>query len=148
MKSSSFRAIVVFVGLYGCLALAFAQTPLGKWKTIDDESGKERSIVELWQGNDGKIYGSIRQIITKLPSDTETCTKCTGILQNKPIIGLQIVSGMAKIDGMWKGGYITDPKNGNVYKCEMYLEGADKLKLKGFHWTGLYRSQTWYRIKA
>ena len=40
---------------------AFAQeaSPLGKWKTIDDETGKAKSIVEITRANDGTLRGTV-----------------------------------------------------------------------------------------
>ena len=35
-----------------------AQSIVGKWKTIDDETGKTKSIVEIFM-KDGKAYGKI-----------------------------------------------------------------------------------------
>lgn len=57
-----------------------------------------------------------------------------------------IVDGLAKEGTVWKGGSILDPANGNVYGCSLWLEGQE-LKVRGKHWTGLYRTQTWYRVK-
>ena len=38
--------------------LSYAQIE-GKWKTIDDETGKPKSIVEITKKSDGKYYGRI-----------------------------------------------------------------------------------------
>src|SRR3546814_14839747 len=40
---------------------AFAQdaSPLGKWKTIDDETGKATSIVEITRAPDGTLRGTV-----------------------------------------------------------------------------------------
>ncbi len=38
------------------------QTVIGKWKTIDDETGKAKSIVEIYEKS-GKIYGKVIEIL-------------------------------------------------------------------------------------
>ena len=47
-------------------AVAVAQNPvLGKWKTIDDETGRIKSVVEITE-RDGKIYGQVIELF-RLP---------------------------------------------------------------------------------
>lgn len=115
---------------------------LGVWKTIDDATGEAKSHVELYQKG-GKVYGKIVALLRK-PADT-VCEKCKGDKQNKPLIGMVIVDNLSKDGNVWKGGNIMDPENGNVYGCSMWLEDGN-LRVRGKHWTGLYRTQTWYRV--
>lgn len=147
-SSQFIRALVLSI-LSLAMSAAFAQTPVGTWKTIDDETGKERSIVEIWQSSEGKLYGKVTQIVNKLPGDhpEHLCQACEGNLHMKSIIGMVIVSNLQLKNGFWQGGTILDPKKGTFYKCEMWVDGADKLKVKGIHWSGLSRTQTWYRVK-
>ncbi|MFT4568106.1 MAG: hypothetical protein ACI9FN_003075, partial [Saprospiraceae bacterium] len=44
------------------------------------------------------------------------CENCSGDKYNKPIVGLQIISGMTKKGANWSGGKVLDPKNGKTYK--------------------------------
>jgi hypothetical protein len=63
--------------LFLCLPLlARAQTVTGRWTTIDDETGKKRSVVELTE-RDGKLHGRIVQLFRDPGEDQDpTCTKC------------------------------------------------------------------------
>ncbi|MEN0051590.1 MAG: DUF2147 domain-containing protein, partial [Bacteroidota bacterium] len=67
----------------------------------------------------------------------------------KPIMGMVIVENLAAYKDYWKGGTILDPNNGSEYKVSMWYEDGktEELQVRGKHWTGLYRTQTWYKVK-
>ena len=120
-------------------------TVLGKWKTIDDETGSPKSIVELYENN-GKIYGKVTQILEKGKED-KLCDQCKGDKKNKPIKGMVIINGLVKNDNEWDGGKILDPKSGKEYKCVISLENENKLKVRGYVGISLLgRTQYWTRI--
>ena len=73
--------------------LSFAQIE-GKWKTIDDESGKAKSIVEIWKKADGKYYGKISQLLIK--PEHANCIECKDDRKNKPLVGFDIIRGFMK----------------------------------------------------
>lgn len=123
-----------------------SQTVLGKWKTIDDETGSAKSIVEIYEQNN-KVYGRVLQILEK-GKENKTCEKCKGEKKNKPIKGLVIIEGLSKDDNSWEGGTILDPKNGKEYKCNLSLENANKLKVRGYvGFSLLGRTQYWTRVE-
>jgi uncharacterized protein (DUF2147 family) len=122
------------------------QTVIGKWKTIDDETGKAKSIVEIYERS-GKIFGKITDIldVTKKKS---LCTNCTGEDKNKPVMGLVIIKGLKKDGAEYNSGKILDPITGKEYKCFLALEGNEKLKVRGYIGISLFgRTQTWQRVK-
>jgi len=137
--------IVVFVlSVIASLGLQ-AQTVTGKWKTIDDETGKAKSIVEISEKN-GKLYGKVVEILTD--KKDAKCDKCPGTDKGKPIKGLTIIKGLKKDGSEYSGGTITDPGSGKEYKCALKLDGADKLNVRGYIGIqALGRTQTWVRIK-
>ncbi|HLA55044.1 MAG TPA: DUF2147 domain-containing protein [Flavobacterium sp.] len=117
----------------------------GKWKTIDDETGKAISIVEVFE-NHGKIYGKIIELLNPKDRD-KTCTNCDGSDKDKPILGLIVVKGLTK-EGEDYNGKILDPKHGKIYKCVVSLEERDKLKVRGYVGISLFgRTQYWTRMK-
>ncbi len=125
---------------------ANAQSILGKWKTVDDKTGKAKSIVQIYQQN-GKVYAKIIDLLDKKAKKSK-CTKCSGKDKNKPLIGLVVIRGLEKDGKEWKGGTILDPKSGKKYKCYITLESKDKLKVRGFIGFALIgRTQYWYRVK-
>lgn len=118
---------------------------VGHWKTIDDETGKAVSVVEIFE-HKGKIYGRIVELLN--PSDRgKTCENCDGADKDKPIMGLTVIKGLIK-DGDDYSGKILDPKHGRIYQCNVRLENKDKLKVRGFVGISLFgRTQYWYRVR-
>lgn len=125
--------------------LSYAQIE-GKWRTIDDETGKPKSIVEITKKSDGKYYGRIIQLLIK--PEHNTCVDCTDDRKNKPILGLEIIRGLKKSGSEFSGGTIVNPKGGKEYGCKITRSG-DKLNVKGslksFSFIG--KTQTWELVK-
>ena len=137
------KPIIIFI-LFS--QISFGQTVLGKWKTIDDETGMEKGIVEIFELK-GKLYGKIIEIFEHDKKHLK-CEKCDGQDKNKPILGLTIIKGLIKNGSGYDSGRITDPKNGKSYHCKMTLDGKDKLIVRGYIGISLFgRSQTWIRHK-
>jgi uncharacterized protein (DUF2147 family) len=124
---------------------ATAQDVTGKWKTVDDETGEAKSIVEIYKDN-GKIYGKVVEILNPAKKNA-VCDKCPGADKGKPIWGLVIIKGLEKDGDEYNDGTIMDPNNGKVYKCYIELDGADKLNVRGYVGFSLFgRTQTWSRV--
>lgn len=140
------KAILV-LSLMASAALA-APVAVGTWKTIDDETGAVKSLVEISEA-DGQLTGKIVKLFRKPEEDQDPkCDKCSGDKKDKPLIGLQILWGLkADGNGKWSGGEIMDPKKGKTYSCKMELiEDGKKLKVRGFlGFSLLGRTQTWER---
>ncbi|MEZ5040650.1 MAG: DUF2147 domain-containing protein [Saprospiraceae bacterium] len=126
---------------------AIAQSPVGTWKTIDDNSGEARSHVEIYEQN-GRFFGKISKLLKSEPG--VVCDECKGDKKDKPVLGLVIIENLQANKDYWKGGTILDPESGNDYNCSIWFEdgNTEVLKVRGKHWTGLYRTQTWYRVKG
>lgn len=123
-----------------------SQSVIGKWKTIDDETGQAKSIVEIYEKS-GKVYGKVIEIL-RADHKKDLCTKCEGADKNKPISGMVIISNLTKDGDEYNGGTILDPTSGKKYKCYIALESADKLKLRGYVGVALMgRTQYWTRVK-
>nr|WP_315201866.1 DUF2147 domain-containing protein [uncultured Flavobacterium sp.] len=143
MKKSIIFGLVVF---FSIIFNAQSQTVLGKWKTVDDETGQAKSIVEVYE-KAGKIYGKVVEIL-RADHKKDVCSKCDGAEKNKPILGMIIINGLEKDDSEYNGGTILDPENGKKYKCYITLESPDKLKLRGYIGLSIMgRTQYWTRVK-
>ena len=145
LKAILFAGIMIFLS---SLHLANAQeTILGRWKTIDDESGREKSIVTIYKEN-GKFYGRVDTLF-RLPDEDPNpkCTKCPDDDPRKDqyIKGMIVLKDMVQDGDEWVDGTILDPKKGKIYDCKLWLEDG-KLKVRGYLFF-LYRTQTWYRVK-
>lgn len=124
---------------------ATAQDVTGKWKTIDDETGEAKSIVEIYK-QDGKVYGKVVEILNPAKKNA-TCEECPGADKGKPIQGLVIMKGLEKDGDEYNDGTIMDPNSGKVYKCYIELDGPNKLDVRGYiGFSLLGRTQTWNRV--
>ncbi len=122
-----------------------AQSVFGKWKTLNPETGKTESIIEVYK-KDGKAYAKIIEILNKNDKD-RVCDACTGKNKNKPILEMVILNGLKKDGKEWNGGKILDPKNGKYYKCYITLVNDTKLKIRGFIGISLLgRTEYWHKV--
>jgi len=145
MKNKVIPMLLLLLGLaMGTQGQSFS--PEGIWKTIDDKTGEAKSHVEIYSSS-GKLYGKIIKLLQKAP-DT-ICEKCSGEKKDKPVVGMVIIEAMEPYKDYWKKGTILDPETGNEYGCTVWFENANnqELQVRGKHWSGLYRTQTWYRVK-
>ena len=145
MKSTVTAILLAFAA-----GTALAQaTPVGLWKTIDDETKTEKSQVRITESG-GVLSGKIEKLTDPAKQDAK-CDKCTDERKDKPVIGMTIVRN-AKADAakaVWEGGEILDPNEGKVYKLKMTpIEGGKKLEVRGFIGFALLgRTQTWVRVE-
>ncbi len=131
----------VFIAMSSSSLFA-AGTIVGKWKTIDDETKKVKSYVEIYEKN-GVYYGKITKLVGK--SQDTKCDKCKGSKLNKPIVGMVFVWGLKKDGNDYEGGKILDPNNGKTYTCKMRFQG-NKIRVRGYiGW--FYRTQYWHKVK-
>ena len=141
-------AITLAALLVHAAALAQA-TPVGLWKTIDDETKKEKSLVRIVDSG-GVLTGRIEKLLDPTARPDEVCDKCTDERKGKPIVGLTIIRN-AKADeadkSLWTGGDITDPNNGKTYRLRLKpLDGGKQLEVRGYIGP-FFRNQTWIRVE-
>lgn len=140
------RNFCLMMFCFGITFSSIAQDILGQWKTIDDETGIEKSIVEIYQ-KEGKIYGKIIEIFNKSKRDL-LCSLCEDEDYNKPVLGLVIIKDMEEVnEGLYKNGTITNPDDGKIYTCRLKLDEANpnRLEVRGYI-SFFYRTQHWVRI--
>jgi uncharacterized protein (DUF2147 family) len=138
--------LLIALGLMSTLAAA-NENPVGLWRTIDDKSGKEKSLVRVSEAN-GQLQITVEKLFREPGEEPNPlCDKCPGEKKNKPVIGMQIGSGLKKDGDVWSGGEILDPQNGKTYKCKVWLEDkGKKLNVRGFIGVSvLGRTQVWVR---
>jgi uncharacterized protein (DUF2147 family) len=144
----------LILGAALCLASALAQaqaTPAGLWKTIDDATKKEKSLVRIVD-NAGVYSGKIEQLLDPTSKADAVCDKCTDERKDKPILGMTIITGVkqsASAADIFDGGHILDPNDGKVYKVRLSpTDGGKKLDVRGYiGMPMLGRTQTWLRVE-
>jgi len=148
MKTKLIAVLSLFLLSLTPVAFAADATPAGLWKTIDDNTGKPRSLVRI-----NENHGEYSAVIEKglLASDTPdaVCDKCKDERKGQRIIGMTIVKGIKLKDGHYEGGEILDPDNGKTYRCIMKLDDSgNKLEVRGYIGISLFgRSQDWTRVE-
>ena len=129
-------------------ALAHAQpTPVGLWKTIDDETGKEKSYVRVVEAN-GVLSGKVEKLLDPAKQEAK-CDKCSDARKDQPILGMAILEGVRRHEGegYWDGGTILDPNNGKTYRVRLTpKDGGKTLEVRGYLGP-FWRNQTWLRVE-
>lgn len=137
-----------------CAALlaspAWAQmSPVGLWKSIDDDSGQEKSLVRITDSA-GQVSGRIERLLDPTVKPGAVCEKCTDERKAQPVLGLVILRNLrqdAEDPTLWTGGDVLDPNNGKIYRARLKpIEGGRKLELRGYIGP-FYRSQVWLRVE-
>lgn len=106
---------------------------LGFWTTIDDKTGKEKSVVQIYE-DQGKIFGKVVDIF----GNKEATAKVEG---SPKIMGLQIIWDLEKKENKYIGGKILDPQSGKIYGCEIWEENENLIVRGKIAFLG--RNQTW-----
>jgi len=142
------KKILIALALTLAAPFALAQaTPAGLWKTIDDETKAEKSLVRITET--GGIFSGKIEKITDPAKQAEKCDKCTDERKDKPILGMTILQGVTKnaSEPYWDGGTILDPTNGKIYKVRLTpKDGGKTMEVRGFI-AFLFRNQTWIRVE-
>ena len=150
---------VLIKGIVGfsiaCASLTtFAASIEGYWKSIEERTGEQLSIVEIRKGNDGRYHG---KIVYRYPNShgiaLTNCTKCPAPNTNKPILGLEILSGFredpVKADA-YIDGQVLEPTSGRIYKGKAVVTGEGKrLRMRGYMGvSALGRTVVWLRTDS
>lgn len=145
MSIKYISSVVLFWSL--CITSGYAQEVVGKWKTFDENTQQYESVIEVYQDN-GKIYAKVFHIVDPEKRGA-TCIACKDDRKNKPILGLELMTGLKKNGNQWSGGKILDPKSGKEYKCYMELLDENTLKVRGFIGFSLFgKTAIWKRYTA
>ena len=142
------RKILLLAAIFACSFMATAQVNLilGDWKTVDDKTGDNFSIVTLYKGSDGLFYGKVSKMLVGPPN--LKCDQCKGEDHDKPLEGLVIIRGMSynKDKNQLEGGKVLDPESGKFYYGKIYPKDG-KLVLRGsLDKRGFFgRNQMWIR---
>ncbi len=144
------KEIAIAASLVAAHAVAFAQaSPAGLWKTIDDETRQEKSLVRI-SDTGGVLSGRVEKLLDPGARQDAVCDKCTDERKDKPILGMTILRNLKsnpEDKEWWDGGDVLDPTKGKVYKARLRtIENGGKLQMRGYLGP-FYRTQTWIRVE-
>jgi uncharacterized protein (DUF2147 family) len=144
--------LVAALGLGLFAAVVHAQvTPAGLWKTIDDETKKEKSLVRITESG-GVFTGKLEKLLDPGAKTDAVCDKCSDERKDKPVVGMTLIKGVRHSesdDERWDGGEILDPNNGKTYKVRLTPgDGGKVLSVRGYIGAPMLgRTQTWIRVE-
>lgn len=134
-----------FLFLMYCFA-GMSQSIVGKWKTVDDKTGEQKSVVKIFEKK-GIYYGKVVHILKESMRD-QKCSKCEGVNKDKAVLGMTIIYGLKKSGNEFDHGNVLDPESGVIYDCHIKMLGDDKLEIRGYVGFSFFgRSQTWMRTQ-
>ncbi len=142
-------AVLFSVGFLSHAYALDADTPVGYWKTIDDVSGKPKSIIEIYKTSANTLDGRVLKIFPSPGKDeNEVCDACKGQKHNQRIVGMVVLEGIKQKGMIWQDGQILDPKSGKTYRCTLKpTANGTKLNVHGYIGLPILgRTQTWLRI--
>lgn len=144
IRSAAFGAMLAGLLAQTPLALAQATSPVGLWKSIDDETKQPKALIRIAEQG-GVLVGKIEKILTDKAD--AVCDLCPDDRKGKPVQGMTILTGLKKDGEEWTGGEVLDPNNGKIYKARAkVVDGGRKLDVRGFVGVALLgRTQTWLR---
>jgi uncharacterized protein (DUF2147 family) len=141
--------IVAFALALAGLSASAQTTPVGLWKTIDDETKKEKSLVRITEAG-GAFSGKIEKLLDPDAKPDAKCDKCSDERKDQPILGMVILRNLkqdADDKELWSGGEILDPNNGKTYRTRLKpIEGGKRLEMRGYLGP-FYRTQVWQRVE-
>jgi uncharacterized protein (DUF2147 family) len=130
------------------MSAAAQDTPVGLWKTIDDDGKTEKSLVRISESG-GVLSGKVEKVFDPAKQDSK-CDKCTGERKDKPVLGMVILRDLKQDPDdkeIWAGGEVLDPDNGKTYRARLKpLDGGKHLQLRGYLGP-FFRTQVWERVE-
>ena len=138
----------LFALLFVATTQASAQmTPVGLWRSIDDQTGKAKAEIRITADTAGVLTGVVEKVLTA--EGPPNCDLCTDDRKGKPKVGMEIIRGAKKAEAkeVWEEGKILDPENGKTYTLRLTpIEAGKKLEVRGsIAFFG--RTQTWVRVQ-
>jgi uncharacterized protein (DUF2147 family) len=141
------RNALVILALFAAGVVHAQTTPVGLWKTIDDETRQEKSYVRIVDAG-GALSGKVEKLLDPAKQDAR-CDKCGDARKGQPILGMTILEGVRKNadEPYWDGGTILDPNNGKTYRVRLTPEeGGRQLEVRGYIGP-FWRNQRWLRVE-
>jgi uncharacterized protein (DUF2147 family) len=148
MKTVLSALIRLFPAVLLLPALAQGGELAGLWQEFDDQTGKVEALIRIEKTPAGDYEGKIETLAPNLAG--KVCDRCTGMLNNKPLLGMRILYGMKRQDELnFEGGEILDPDEGKTYRCHIKMsEDGKTLEVTGYigaKWLG--QTEIWRRAE-
>jgi len=137
------KKITLLISFLFVIITINAQSIVGQWQTIDDETNEVKSIIEIFKQGE-QYFGKITKIIDQTKKGRK-CELCPDTRKGQPLLGMEIIRDLVQNDDKYEEGTILDPKEGKIYDCKIWLEDKNTLNVRGYI-AFFYRTQTWLRV--
>jgi uncharacterized protein (DUF2147 family) len=139
------NAVIAVAFIVAAGAAAAQTSPVGLWKTIDDDTKQEKSLVRITEQG-GVLSGKVEKLLDPAKADAK-CDKCSDERRGQPVVGMTIIRNVKAGGEVWEGGDILDPNNGKTYRLRLKpVEGGKALEVRGYIGP-FYRNQHWIRVE-
>ena len=132
------------IGLACCLSsVALAEPPVGTW--LSQDGGTKVHIAACG----GKLCGTV--VWLEKPTDPQTGKPKTDRhnpdpgKRSRPLLGLQVVHGLAPNGSDKWSGLIYNADDGHTYQASLKVQGVNSAHVEGCVLTVLCKGQTWTR---
>lgn len=139
------RKILITLALLTASSTAFGQsTPVGRWKTLDDQTGKAMTLTEVYETKNGTLAA---KIVEALDPKAATCTACSGARKGKPTTGMVILWDLKRSGDGWGNGQGFKPSTGDSFKVRSLklIDNGRTLEVTGCKMSVLCRTAAWQR---
>ena len=141
MSPSRLLVSLAGLALLSGAATAQAGTVTGRWLNL-----QEKGVIELYEWGP-KICGRARPMDSQRNGpDVKDVKNHDPALRDRSVNGLQIIQDFAGGPGVYTGGKIYRPTDGNTYAGKLELVDDQTLKLTGCVTSFLCQSQLWKRV--
>src|SRR4029079_17049220 len=131
--SAKIKSLISLLFLTFFALNAYAASPMGSWRTIDDQTGQPKSIIRIYTSG-GTLNGTVTKLLSG--ATTKICSACSGNLKNRPIVGMTVMYGLRQSrsnPNEWSGGNIMDPKTGKIYRCSLKVSPDGRsMQVRGY----------------
>ena len=134
-------AVLVFASCLSCAAMAGA--PEGIW--LSEDGGTKGHLANCG----GKLCGTV--VWLERPNDPRTGKPKTDTnnpdpaKRSRPLLGLQVVHGLAPNGSDTWSGQIYNADDGHTYQANLKVQGANAARVEGCVLKILCKGQTWKR---
>lgn len=142
MRNSLIASLLALPVLAAAFAASAQTSPVGRWKTYDEDTGTPRLIVDVYEAKGGTIAA---KVVETLFAPDAVCSECKGAQKDKPIKDMVILWGLKPDGDEYTGGTVLKLANGKTYKSKAELkDGGRKLEVSGCLGF-ICKHQTWTR---
>ena len=101
MKLKLLPLLMILLLAFAPCVIATSNSPAGLWKTIDDKTGKSRSLIRISENN-GEYSAVVEKGLLEGDTGEKVCDKCTDERKGQKIIGMTIASGLKEKTALMK----------------------------------------------